>query len=814
MQPEVASRIREGLTETCIEEVAGEDAVTSTLERRAGDLGALIVGPRSEAPVRLAEQASLADPDLAVLILCERTRYQRVVQDLRFSGFVGQDVHCVILSPHEPLADLARDAMIRTRKRRRHRGLLDSVQAATQGIGSVSSGLLDRLQESEGRFRAIFDQAAVGVAQIETKTGRFTRINQRYCDLVGIEAEGMKATTFMAITHPDDLQADLDNMERLKAGEIHEFSIEKRYIRPDDEIVWVNLTVSPMWKVGEQPVHHIAVVEDITDRKQAEEALRASEERFRLAVETATDAIVTIDVDSQVVSVNRATETVFGYPVSELVGQPVTVLMPEPLRAVHTAAFSQYVRSGKRRISWKGIQLLGRQKSGKEIPLEVSFGEFVSYGNRVFTGILRDISERKREEERLLAEKETLEKLAELTAKVDSALTLEEVLEQMFETFQTVVPYDRMGFALVDAEGQTARSIWLRSDLPEVQIGVDYSARVEGSTLQDILETGRPRILNDLEAFLREHPDSENTRRIVAEGMRSNLTCPVTAMGKPVGFLFFSSTKPYTYDDAHVEIYLRVAEHLSFILEKARLYQQLIETKREVEVRNRLLAEVFGRYTSESIVSQLLESPEGLKMGGETRKVTILFADLCGFTPLCAALDPQRVVRLLNIYLGVMADVIMGHRGTIDEFLGDAILAIFGAPVFAEDDARRALACSIAMQRAMDVVNRRLSDEGLPAVEMGIAVHTGEVVAGNIGSSKRAKYGIVGTAVNLATRIEAYTAGGQILCSDDTLREVGNIVDFDEHLEIEAKGLSEPVQVFSVRGLRDEPEISLPPRSE
>jgi PAS domain S-box-containing protein len=568
-----------------------------------------------------------------------------------------------------------------------------------------------------------------------------------------------------------------------------------------------------MWKAGDPPVHHIAVVEDITERKRAEEALRASEERFRLVVETARQAIVTIDVDSRIVSANRATEGVFGYTVSELVGRPVTVLMPEQLRAAHTAAFDRYVQSGERHISWEGVELPGRHKSGKEVPLEVSFGEFVSDGTREFTGILRDIGERKREEERLRSEKATLEKLAELTAKVDSAMTLEDVLDRLFETFRTVVPYDRMGCALVEAEGQTARSVWMRSTLSEVQIDVGYSARLEGSSLQEILETGRPRILNDLEAYLREHPDSENTRRIVAEGMRSSLTCPVIAMGKPVGFLFFSSARSHTYEDAHVEIYLRVAEHLSFILEKARLYQQLIETKREIEVRNRLIAEVFGRYTSEAIVSQLLESPEGLEMGGETRKVTVVFADLRGFTPLCATLDPQRVVRLLNIHLGAMADVIMDYGGTIDEFLGDAVLTIFGAPAFAADDARRALACSIAMQRAMDVVNGRLSDEGLPAVEMGIAVHTGEVVVGNIGSPKRAKYGIVGTAVNLATRMESYTAGGQILCSEDTLREVGDIVDFDERSEIEVKGLSEPVQVFSVRGLRGEPDLSLPPRS-
>jgi adenylate cyclase len=343
----------------------------------------------------------------------------------------------------------------------------------------------------------------------------------------------------------------------------------------------------------------------------------------------------------------------------------------------------------------------------------------------------------------------------------------------------------------------------MRSKLPGVEIPVGYSARLEGSSLQAVLESGRPRILNDLEAYLREHPDSENTRLIVAEGMRSSLTCPLIAMGKPVGFLFFSSTTPHTYGDVHVELYLRIAEHLSVIIEKSRLYRQVVAAKREVEAQNRLIAKVFGRYTSDAIVSRLLESPEALKMGGETRKVTVLFADLCGFTPLCTEIDPQQVVRLLNIHFGAMTDIIMSHGGTIDEFLGDAILAIFGAPILAEDDAQRALVCAIAMQHAMEGVNRQLSDEDLPTLQMGIAVHTGEVVAGNIGSQRRAKYGIVGSTVNLVTRIEEFTSGGQILCSADTLREVGDLLDFDERMEIPGKGGTEPVQAVSVRRLRD-----------
>ena len=126
------------------------------------------------------------------------------------------------------------------------------------------------LRESEERFRAIFEQAAVGVAMMETATGRFLMVNQQYCDIVGLAPEEMTATTFMAITHPDDLQADLENMGKLRDGLSRQFSLEERYRRKDGSQVWVNLTVSPMWGAGEAPNYHIAVVEDITKRKMAE----------------------------------------------------------------------------------------------------------------------------------------------------------------------------------------------------------------------------------------------------------------------------------------------------------------------------------------------------------------------------------------------------------------------------------------------------------------------------------------------------------------------------------------------------------------
>ena len=123
------------------------------------------------------------------------------------------------------------------------------------------------LKESEQRFRVIFEQAAVGVAQISSKSGEFVRINQRYCDILGYLQEEMLGRTFQNVTHSDDLPEDLDNMARLLSGEIEKFSMERRYKRKDGSIIWVNLFVSPMWQPGEDPSSHISIIEDITDRK-------------------------------------------------------------------------------------------------------------------------------------------------------------------------------------------------------------------------------------------------------------------------------------------------------------------------------------------------------------------------------------------------------------------------------------------------------------------------------------------------------------------------------------------------------------------
>ena len=232
----------------------------------------------------------------------------------------------------------------------------------------------------------------------------------------------------------------------------------------------------------------------------------------------------------------------------------------------------------------------------------------------------------------------------------------------------------------------------------------------------------------------------------------------------------------------------------------------------ELELKNDFIRTAFGRYLSHEVVASLLGRPEGLQLGGTQKTVTLLMCDLRGFTSLSAQLQPPQVVRLLNNYLGAMADVITRFHGTIDEFIGDAILALFGAPESREDDAQRAVACAVAMQSAMSSVNAQNRKDGLPEVQMGVAVNTGDVIVGNIGSHRRTKYGVVGTHVNLTARIESFTLGGQVLVSEATLQAAGDSVKVGEQLSFRAKGFADPVNVYEVKGLSGRWRLDVPER--
>jgi class 3 adenylate cyclase len=233
-------------------------------------------------------------------------------------------------------------------------------------------------------------------------------------------------------------------------------------------------------------------------------------------------------------------------------------------------------------------------------------------------------------------------------------------------------------------------------------------------------------------------------------------------------------------------------------LELRRANEALASAAQELSIRNAFIRRMFGRYVSDDIVDSLLEQPEGVEFAGERRTVTILTSDLRGFSLLAEALDPLELVWLLNTYLGAMADKVHEFGGTVDEFIGDAVLAFFGAPIRARDDAERAVACARAMQSAMIEINREIRERGLPEISMGIGIATGEVVVGSVGSERRSKYTAVGSTVNLAARIESFTLGGEIWICDSTHARVASCAPIELGREVHPKGFERPLRIHRV----------------
>jgi adenylate cyclase len=237
--------------------------------------------------------------------------------------------------------------------------------------------------------------------------------------------------------------------------------------------------------------------------------------------------------------------------------------------------------------------------------------------------------------------------------------------------------------------------------------------------------------------------------------------------------------------------------------------KNLKSTNLHLEEMTTLLKKMFGRYLSPEVMNSIIKDPSTLELGGEERQVTIMMTDLRGFTALCEQLTPDQVVQMLNSYFEIILGIIEKYHGTINEIIGDALLVIFGAPLDMEDRSHKAIACAIEMQNAMTEVNRKNRSKGLPELEMGIGLNATEVIVGNVGSSHRSKYAVVGSGVNLTSRIESYTVGGQILVSESVYQEAGQQLRIDSQRDVLPKGAKTPLKIYEVGGIAGEYNLAL-----
>lgn len=279
----------------------------------------------------------------------------------------------------------------------------------------------------------------------------------------------------------------------------------------------------------------------------------------------------------------------------------------------------------------------------------------------------------------------------------------------------------------------------------------------------------------------------------IAERGTFEFECVNRTLGGKEITVLMSATIPPGYEKTWSKVFLSVQD----LTERARA---------------EFMKKIFGRYLAEDLMNMLLENPDLVKLGGEKRQVTMMMSDIRGFTPLSEHLDPEKVLEMLNAYFEVMTEIILKYGGTINEIIGDSILVIFGAPQQMTYRCQRAIACAIEMQNAMTEVNTQNRAKNLPQFEIGIGINESEVIVGNIGSKKRSKYGVVGSGVNITSRIESFTVGGQILISDSVFGEAGDVLSISWQMDVHPKGSEKPLGIYEVAGIGDPYNLALEKR--
>jgi len=379
--------------------------------------------------------------------------------------------------------------------------------------------------------------------------------------------------------------------------------------------------------------------------------------------------------------------------------------------------------------------------------------------------------------------------LYEMSKTLGSVFDLDPIFDKACEVIFSATPADRVVALLKDENSEG-------DDLKLVAIRARDENRATHAQRQPIGRTITRKVMRERQALLSQDAaaDSEfaGVHSIVAQGVHSTICAPLIADTRVHGALYADRLDPFTaFTRDDLELVSAVAAQTAVAVENARSHARL--AREEVARAN------YSRFLPEYVVKQILENPDSFKLGGVNQTLTVLFADIRGFTRLSEHAPPERVVQLLNNYFTAMSDIIFAHGGTLDKYIGDGLMALFGAPTATPDDACNAVAAAVAMQRRIGVINEQLRAEGLSEIAIGIGLHTGVATVGYIGSERRSEYTAIGDTVNLAARLEQNSQPGQILLSDAAARaaEKSNC-KFSPRPPITVKNRVQPVPIFEI----------------
>lgn len=381
-----------------------------------------------------------------------------------------------------------------------------------------------------------------------------------------------------------------------------------------------------------------------------------------------------------------------------------------------------------------------------------------------------------------------LSALYEMSKTLGSVFDLNAIFEKATDIIFRSTPADRV-VALLAEEGSEDANL-----TPIAMRARDNKLEAHARRLS-IGRTITRKVMRDRVALLSQDAASDEqfagVDSIVSQGVRSTICAPLVAETRVHGALYADRLDPFAaFKPDDLELISAVAAQTAIAVENARAHERL--AREEVARAN------YSRFLPEYVVKQMLENPESFKLGGVSQTITILFADIRGFTRISEHAPPEKIVGLLNRYFSAMTDIIFAHGGTLDKYLGDGLMALFGAPTATPDDASNALNAAVAMQRRLLGINRELREEGFPEIGVGMGLHTGEVIVGYIGSDRRSEYTAIGDTVNTSSRLESNALGGQILISDATAKAAHSRYKLKPRDAIMVKNRQQPVDLWEV----------------
>jgi adenylate cyclase len=386
-----------------------------------------------------------------------------------------------------------------------------------------------------------------------------------------------------------------------------------------------------------------------------------------------------------------------------------------------------------------------------------------------------------------------LELLYEMSKTIGTVFDLKEIFVKATDLIFRGTPAERVVALLAD---ETLDGKILSYSLFPIAVRGRDEKLVDLTEKLTISRTITQKVMHEKVALLSQDARTDEQFRgaesIVSQGVRSTICAPLLTESNVHGVIYADRFDPFSaFSPDDLELISAVAAQTALTVETVKAHKRL--AREEVARAN------YSRFMPEYVVKQLLDNPESFKLGGTNQIITVLFADIRGFTAFSENEKPEKVVGLLNRYFSLMSEIIFAYGGTLDKYIGDGLMAIFGAPTATPEDAKNALKAAVTMQNRLTTLNKELESEGFRPIEIGIGLHTGEATIGYIGSEQRSEYTAIGDTVNLASRLESSAPGGQIFISEATAQVCGDLFPLISREPLNVKNRLQSVSLFEVK---------------